>query len=373
MTSRGRLVITINTAWNIVNFRSGLVRALVAEGYEVLAAAPSDPVAEAALAEMGARFAPLPMESRTTSVAHDLGIFARYRALFRRERPLAMLGYTIKPNTYGSIAARGAGVARINNISGLGTGFMRPGLLNRVVRGLYRQGLRGSDRVFFQNADDRDLFLSLGLVQSVQAQLLPGSGIDLDRFAAAPQPDNPAPLLLFIGRMLGDKGVRELIDAARIVRRAHPDVRFRLVGFLDVDNRTAIGRHEVESWVAEGLIEYQPPLADVRPAIAAADAVILPSYREGTSRVLLEAAAIGRPLIATDVPGCREVVSDGENGFLCAPRNAASLADAIHRFLALDAAGRARLGAASRALVERDYAEQRVIDAYLTALDALPR
>lgn len=368
-------MIAVNAAWNLVNFRAGLIRALIADGWEVIAVAPDDPPQRAALEAMGCRFVAIAMRSRGMSVAHDLGIFAAFLRLFLRERPAAMLGFTIKPNVYGSLAARLAGVPAINNISGLGTGFMRPGALQRLVVGLYRVGLSGSARVFFQNTEDRRLFVERGLVRPERAGLLPGSGIDLERFRPAPpaDPPRPAPVFLMIARLVFDKGVREFVEAARIVRAQRPEARFVLLGFLGVDNRTAVSAEDVAGWEAEGLVEYRPPLADVRPAIAAADVVVLPSYREGTSRVLLEAAAMARPIVATDVPGCREVVDDGVSGLLCRVRDAQSLAEQLLAMCDTDPARRAAMGHAGRAKVEREYSEALVIDAYRTCLEQIAR
>jgi glycosyltransferase involved in cell wall biosynthesis len=223
--------------------------------------------------------------------------------------------------------------------------------------------------VFFQNDEDRQLFVRNKLVREGKARLLPGSGIDLERFAPAPPRDaDAAPTFLLIARLLRDKGVIEYVEAARLVRREVPEARFQLLGFLDVENRTAVSRAEVQGWQAEGLVEYLGASDDVRPAIAAADCVVLPSYREGLPRTLLEGAALARPLIATDVPGCRQVVDEGMNGFLCEVRNPRSLADAMLRMIRLSSAERAAMGAAGRAKMERDYDEKLVIGRYLDAI-----
>lgn len=361
-----KIVATVNAAWNLVNFRMGVLRALVDRGDEMIAVAPEDAVSRVALADAGIRLIALPMDSAGVSPARDLELLAGFRRVLARERPAVMLGYTIKPNVYGSLAARSLGIPTLNNISGLGTGFMRKGVLNRVVRGLYRVGLAGAHTVFFQNGDDRAQFETLGLVRPDQEVLLPGSGIDLDRFAAAPPGDPARPLrFLLVARMLWDKGVGEYVEAARMVRREHPDVRFGLLGGLGAENRTAIPAATVEAWVREGVVDYHPAVADVRGPMADADIIVLPSYREGTSRVLLEASALGRPMITTDVPGCRDVVEDGVGGLLAQVKDAGSLADAMRRMIALTPAERHAMGRAARARVERDYAEQRVIDIYL--------
>ena len=209
-------------------------------------------------------------------------------------------------------------------------------MLQRLVSRLYRTAFRSCPAVFFQNLDDLRLFVKHRLVRAEQAILLPGSGVDLEQFrpAAAVRDDNTV-RLLFVGRLLGDKGVREFVEAANIVRQSNPNARFQLLGAVAAENRTAITRAELEGWVRRGTVEYLGTLDDVRPALAQANAVVLPSYREGLPRSLLEASAMARPLIATDVPGNRTLVEDGYNGLLCDVRSAPSLADAMSRFLAL--------------------------------------
>jgi glycosyltransferase involved in cell wall biosynthesis len=370
-----KIAISINACWNFINFRAGLVRALVRAGHQVIAIAPSDPLSSR-LEALGCRFVPLAMDSKSTSPLNDLKLTADYRRILRRERPDVYLGYTIKPNVYGSLAAHSLGIPVINNISGLGTAFIRQGWLNRIVRWLYRTALSRSRIVFFQNRDDRDLFTGLKLVDPARTRLLPGSGIDLADFRpeASEQDGARTPVFLMIARLLTDKGVNEYVEAARLVRADVPDARFRLLGFLGVQNRTAISAAQVASWQAEGVIDYLGDAEDVRPHIAAADCIVLPSYREGLPRTLLEGAAMGKPLIATDVPGCRDMVDEGENGFLCTVRDAGSLADAMRRMIALAPAERARMGHASRAKVEATYDERIVIGHYLTAIgDAVPQ
>lgn len=366
-----KIVATVNAAWNLVNFRMGVLRAIMARGFEVVAVTPEDPAMRQELLRAGIRLVALPMDSAGMSPLRDLALVAGFRRVLARERPAAMLGYTIKPNVYGSLAARSLGIPTLNNISGLGTGFMHGGALNHIVRGLYRVGLARAHTVFFQNGEDLSQFEGLGLVRPEQAVLLPGSGIDLDHFAAAPPPD-PArpPRFLLVARMLWDKGIREYVEAARIVRREHPAVRFGLLGGIGVANRTAIPAHTVQEWVREGVMDYYPSVDDVRAPMADADVIVLPSYREGTSRVLLEASALARPMITTDVPGCRDVVEHGVAGLLCQPRDVTSLAEAMRRMIGLSPAERQAMGTAARRRVERDYAEQRVIDIYLERLAA---
>jgi glycosyltransferase involved in cell wall biosynthesis len=368
------IALSINSSWNILNFRSGLIEALKADGHRVIALSPADGYQDR-FAAIGVEHVPIAIDSAGLSPIRDLRLLLRYRRGLKRIGADLFLGYTAKPNIYGSLAAQSLGIPVINNISGLGTAFIGTGPLTRIVSTLYRIALRGSATIFFQNPEDRDLFLSLKLVSEDRSRLLPGSGIDLQRFAPSAEPRRPGPLtFLLVGRLLWQKGVREYVEAARLVRREMPDARFQLLGFLDVPNRSAVSRAEVNAWVAEGLIDYLGEADDVRPHIAAADCIVLPSYREGLPRTLLEGAAMGKPLIATDVPGCRQVVEHGVNGFLCPAADAASLAKAMLALARLTDEQREAIGAAGRRRVERDYSERIAIERYRQAiLEALNR
>jgi glycosyltransferase involved in cell wall biosynthesis len=363
-------VLAANSAWNILNFRSGLIRGLMQHGYDPVVIAPADSAADQRIATLGVEWLRVDVDRSGLNPVADLRLLAGYRRILKQVRPLAFLGFTAKPNIYGCLAARTTATVAIPNISGLGTAFMRKGPLQAIVSGLYRLALAGASTIFFQNPDDRKLFIDRRLVRPERARLLPGSGVDLDRFPAAPL-DAAALQFLFVGRLLGDKGVREFVDGARIVRTRHPDARFRFLGPLDEGNRTAIRQSELEAWVKEGTIEYIGQADDVRPYLVEATAVVLPSYREGLPRTLLEAAAIARPLIATDVPGCRELVEEGINGFRCRSRDAASLAEAMERLAHLSAGERRTMGNASRQMVEERFSEEFVIEAYLDALGKL--
>ena len=283
-----------------------------------------------------------------------------------------MLSFTIKNNLYGATAARSLGIPFLPNVTGLGTAFLSVGLLRRAAETLYRLAFARLPVIFFQNEDDRDLFVSQRLVRSDQAMLLPGSGIDLDRFAAAAYPREDDDIrFLMISRLLRDKGVVEYVEAARAVRGAFPNARFQLLGAAGYDNRTAIDAATAARWHEEGAIEYLGTSDDVRPLIAAAHCVVLPSYREGAPRTLIEAAAMARPLIATDVPGCRAVIDNGISGYLCKVRDSGDLAAAMRRFLAHPHGERAAMGMAGRGKMERDYAVGIVIDRYRQAIRKL--
>lgn len=371
--ARRPVVISGNSSWNIVNFRVPLIRALEQAGFEPVIVAPVDPSAEDRMQALGVRRIVANIDRSGLNPVKDLGLLGLYARVFGQVRPAVYLGYTIKPNIYGCFAARLCRVPAIPNISGLGTAFIRGGLLGRVVSGLYRLALGGAGVVFFQNAEDMALFVDRKLVSAKQARLVPGSGIDLDQFAPAPFPPGHFRFLL-IARLLGDKGVREFVEAARLLKAEGVDASFALLGPLDPGNRTAVSQAELDSWIADGTVEHLGETADVRPFIADSHAVVLPSYREGLPRVLLEGAAMGRPLIATDVPGCRDVVEEGINGFLCSARDPASLAASMRKMLDLSPEQRTAMGQAGRARVQARFSEALVIGAYLAAIgDLAPR
>jgi glycosyltransferase involved in cell wall biosynthesis len=369
MAGERTAVISANSAWNILHFRKPIIEALRDAGWRVVALAPPDGH-EADLRALGADYIPIEMDSGGTSLWRDGRLFLAYMSTLRRLRPRLFLGFTVKPNVYGSMAARILGIRTINNISGLGTAFIRPGPLNRLVSALYRRSLAKSARVFFQNSQDRDLFVGSGLVTAKQARVIPGSGIDLDHFrppATAKPPGAPF-RFLFIGRLLRDKGVMEYVEAARSVRAHWPEAEFAILGAAGSRNPTAVPISDIERWRQEGVVSWLGETRDVRPFLAEADCVVLPSYREGLPRALLEGAATGRPMIATDVPGCRDVVEDGTNGFLCEVGSAASLAAAMDRMLRLPRRERAAMGVRARGKVEREFNQSLVVKAYCEAI-----
>lgn len=370
MQSKQRtVVICSNTAWNLWNFRQNLIRALVASGRDVIALAPADAFAHR-LAELGCRFIDMPMDNGGTDPRADLALYWRFRRLFRAVRPQVFLGYTVKPNVFGSLAAHACGVKVINNVAGLGAVFIRRSLLTHIVEFLYRRALRKSAWVFFQNEDDRRQFVGARLVDAGKTQCLPGSGIDLAAYPYAPLAPRVGRKFRFlvVARMLWDKGIGEFVEAARLLRAEFPDAEWCMLGADDVANPAAIPRAQLDEWVASGMVRYLGVRDDVRGELAQADCVVLPSYREGTPRSLLEAAAMGRPIVTTDAVGCREVVDDGVNGLLCELRNAASLADCMRAMLIMDGAQRERMGRAGREKMEREFDVSVIVERYLEAV-----
>ena len=367
-----RIAIAANSASNILIFRRELIEAIRGAGYEPVVIVPADSAAEERLASLGVQGLPVPMSRSGLNPFADLALLRSYRRALKALRPAVFLGFTIKPNIYGCIAAAALRIPAIANVSGLGTVFVRRSPVTALVERMYRFAFRRAGIVFFQNRDDRDLFVASKIVRPDQARLLPGSGIDLKRYAPAPLPPGPVKFLL-IARLLGDKGVREYVEAARVLRSRQPGAKFQLLGPLDAENRTSIQPRELDRWVAEGVVEYLGAADDVRPFIAEASAIVLPSYREGLPRSLLEGAAMGRPLIASDVPGCRDVVEPGVNGLLCEARDAQSLGECMEAFLGLAPERRAEMGEAARRTAEERFSHEIVTRAYLDAIAELAR
>lgn len=322
---------------SLVDFRGPLLRRMKELGHEPVACGPpGDDLAVQTLASWGVRFHPIRIDRTGLNPARDALALIDLIGMSRKEHPEAMLLYTIKPILYGSLAARIAGVERTYSmITGLGFAFTGTSVhrrwIARMLSALYRHALAHSECVLFQNADDQEEFLRFGIIEpSQRVAFVNGSGVDLDHYVERPLPVKP--IFLLIARLLGDKGIREYVAAARVVRQRYPSAIFRLVGWFD-DNPAALSRRVVDEWVGEGIVEYRGAVDDVRQDLSECRIYVLPSYREGTPRTILEAMAVGRPVITTDVPGCRETVKDGDNGLIVPARDPAALAEAMIELL----------------------------------------
>lgn len=345
---------------SLINFRGPLLDALLARGLTVHVAAPglsAESSIRQQLVAKGVHPHDIPLRRTGMNPLADLySLFSLWR-LMRRVRPDFVLGYTIKPVIYGSLAAWLAGVPRrFALITGLGYAFQGAAgerrLLKQLVQGLYRFALAKTDKVFFQNPDDQALFKSLGILSDVTPSVVVnGSGVDVAGFSVMPLPEEPH--FLLVARLLGDKGVREYVQAAAMVKIEYPSAIFSLVGWID-ENPDSIQQQELDKWVAEGTVLFHGRLSDVRPAVADCNVYVLPSYREGTPRTVLEAMAMGRPVITTDAPGCRETVTDGDNGFLVPVKAVDALAEAMMRFIEVPELA-SQMGRRSRRIAEERY------------------
>ena len=344
---------------SLIIFRGALIRDLIARGHKVIAMAPDlGPALANQLKALGAEPLQTPMVNNSLNPISMLKSLNALRRVFAATSPDALIAYTIKPVTLGSLAASWAGVGNIIGlITGLGFAFTEgDGARRKISRlaatFLYRRALRRNQLVIFQNPDDRDYFRQQNILgDETPSIVVPGSGVELDRFQPAPLPDKPC--FLMVARLIGDKGVREFGEAARRLKQTYPEASFRLAGWFD-DSPDGISRDELARMEAGGL-EYLGKLDDIRPALAAASVFVLPSrYREGTPRSSLEAMAMGRAVVTTDMPGCRETVIDGDNGFLVPPRDPDALFRALEKFL-IDPDLAVRMGARSRKLAEERF------------------
>ena len=358
-----KVAIVINTSWNIYNFRLGLVKALIESGNKVTAVAPEDKFSELLISH-GCEFQPVFIDNQGVNPLQDLKLVCDLWKIYRKTKPDIILHYTIKPNIYGSLAAGFLKIPAINNVSGLGTVFLKDNLLSAVSKFLYKVAFRFPDKVFFQNKDDKKLFLDNKLIKPEKAEVIPGSGIDLQKFAKLPMEFQGEFKFLLISRIIQDKGIREFIEATKILRSEGFTASFQVLGAKDPGHKRGIPLSEIDGWIADGSIEYMGTTDDVKPFIAKAHCVLLPSYREGTPRTLLEAASIGRPLIATDVPGCREVVKHGYNGLLCKVKDARDLAGKMKEMLGFGESTISQMADNSRKLAEDYFNEQIVINKY---------
>lgn len=359
-----RVFIISRCARTLYIFRRSLIEEASACGAEVTALGAGGDGFEERLEQSGVRFEPIPIAMRSIDPLADARLMACLVRKFRHGRPDVVHCFTVKPAIFATLAAWLAGVPRrVVTITGLGHAFTTAGWpVRTAVTILYRAALAKAHVVFFQNRDDRNFFVSRGIVRAPVARLIPGSGVDVDRFAPCPLPcvTGAAPRFLMIARLLREKGVREYIRAAHRVKLDHPKATFTLLGGTDPRNPSSLSEEEIAALRSSGEIEWADEVSDVRPFIAAADVVVLPSYREGLPRTLLEGAAMGRALVATDAPGCREVVIPGKTGYLVQVGNPVSLAEAMAR-LCESAREIAILGRNARDLVETCY-DQRFVN-----------
>lgn len=364
-----KVAIIVNKSWNVINFRLGLIRELMISGHEVVTITSEDDYTSR-LHDLKIRNIAVPLDAKGKHPGRDLLLIWRYWCFLKHEKPDVCLTYTIKPNIYGSLAAHALGIPVISTITGLGEVYGRENLLSKTVSQLYKYVFSRSSKVFFQNGENLQMFLSKGLIQKKKAIEVPGSGVDLEHFYLSQRPFSKEKFrFLFIGRLLWDKGIAEFVEAARMIRKKRQDVEFCLLGFIEQDRVSAVSPKHIEDWEKEEVVKYLGATGDVREDIERADCVVLPSfYGEGTPRSLLEAAAMGRPIITTDSIGCRNTVDDGVNGFLCKPRNPEDLARKMQRMTELTLSERTEMGYNGRSKMVDEFDEGIVIVKYCKAI-----
>ncbi len=362
-----KIVISLNTSWNIYNFRLNLARSLKRAGYDVVLVAPYDKYSEILKQEF--EYHDIYMNNKGTNPKEDFKTLIIFYKLYKAIKPDVVLNYTIKPNIYGNIACSMLNIKTINNISGLGTVFIKENFVTKIVKNLYKYSLNKSSKVFFQNNEDKELFIEKRLVNPSLCDLLPGSGINTNKFMPMEyEKEDKTFKFLLIARMLWDKGINEYIVAAKIIKQKYQNVEFQLLGSLDAVNKTAISKEQMQSWVDEGLVTYLGVTDDVKEYIKKSDCILLPSYREGTPRTLLESASMGKPIITTNTVGCKNVVDDKINGFLCEVKNSQDLALKMEKMLNLSEEKRKEMGKAGREKMIKEFEESIVINKYLQTI-----
>jgi len=342
---------------SLVLFRGDLIKDWLQKNVNVVAAAPGNDV-ETQLKAMGASYRSIPLNRTGLNPFRDLALFFKLKRLLKEEKPGYLFCYTAKPVIYGSLAALFNRQVRVFvMITGLGYAFVADSwkglLLQKLVIYLYRIALSGSEKVFFQNPDDQEEFLKFKITRREKMALINGSGVNTSYFSPVPLPEKQI-CFLMIARLLREKGVTEYIEAAEIVKQRHPEVRFVLIGWSFEENPSAIGQDQVKKWKQEGNVEIYGETNDVRPYISDSSVYVLPSYREGTPRTVLEAMSMGRPIITTDVPGCRETVIEGRNGYLVPVKDVSALVEAMEKFI-LKPELLNHMGIESRKLAEQKY------------------
>lgn len=363
------IAITSNTSWYLYNFRKNTIISLLNEGYQVITIAPEDNYSKK-LEALGARFIHIDIDQGGTNPVKDFKTLLCFKRIFSENNIDVVLNFTPKNNIYATLAASRHNVKVINNIAGLGVLFINENITSKIARTLYKFSQRYAHKIFFQNEDDRALFLNNGMARTEITDRLPGSGADLSRFQLSPAHDDGKARFLLIARMLYDKGIGHYVEAARSLKQNYGDsVEFRLLGFLDVNNPSAVSKEEMQDWVDEGIVSYLGVSDKVEEEIAQVDCMVLPSfYREGVPKSLLEAGAMGKPIVTTDNVGCRETVEHGINGYLCEPQSTESLITMLEKVIQMSHEERLSMGIKSREKIEKEFDEQIVINKYLAAI-----
>lgn len=362
-----KIAIVLNTSWNVYNFRMGLIRALQENGHEIIVIAPYDNYSQKII-EAGCEYHKVKMDSRGANPVKDSALLVELYWIYRKTKPDVILHYTIKPNIYGTMAATFLGLPVINNVCGLGTVFLNDNLVSKIAGWMYKIAFRFPKKVFFQNKDDFQLFKERNLLKGEIGEIIPGSGINLSHFTPSAFKRNKTFTFLLISRLIHDKGIVEYIDAIKQMRSEGMEAKFQLLGAKDAEHRRGIDPTIIDGWIENETVEYLGTTDDVRPYIHSADCIVLPSYREGTPRTLLEAASSAKPIVATDVPGCKSVVEHEHNGLLCKLKNPDDLAEKMKDMMNRSDFQIKRFGENGRKKMEKEFNESLVIEKYLEAI-----
>ena len=356
-----RVLIISNHSFMLWQFRRELIQAMLESGKEVIIALPfGDHVED--FQRLGCRMIDTPLDRRGINPFRDLKLLRQYFRILRAEKPDIVVTYSIKPNVYAGFACRLLKIPYCVNVQGLGTAFQTPGMA-RIVTFLYRTALKRAKTVFFENSQNAALFREKNIICARQEVILPGAGINLDRYRLEPFPENDSVRFLYVGRLMKEKGISELLDSVKMLCEERPDIHLDLVGFFE-----DAYKEQVDALCETGIATFHGFQPDPRPFYAAADCVVLPSYHEGMSNVLLEAAATGRPLITSSIPGCQEAVEPGVSGLTCPAKNTAALYEAMKQIAATPRDTRMAMGLAGRKRMEAHFSKQIVVENTMQAI-----
>ena len=359
-----KIFFTANVLWDIYIFRYGVMKALIEDGHEVVAVAPRDERIDFEK-ELSIRYIEIDINKRGMNPLEDLKLIKQLKKIYATEKPDLIFHYTIKPNIYGTLAAKSVGIPSVAVLTGLGYSFTCDGFVSKVARFLYKYALPKAKEVWVLNTDDRNELIKRKIVSEEKIFILPGEGIDLKKFKKLNLPrETSETVFLMIARAFIDKGFMEYIKSARLIKEKYDNVKFQFLGALGGNGVNGIDRDTMDTIVKEGLLEYLGHRKDVQKIIDRCDCVVLPSYREGISKVLMEAAAMEKPIITTDVTGCREIVDDGKNGFLVEPRDSKDLMKAMEKFIKLSTKKREDMGTYGREKMANEFDEKIIIDIY---------
>lgn len=364
-----KLIFIGNTAWSMYNFRRPIFEHFLAQNNEVIIASPSDKTYQQQLHSLGCKCYSISIEAKGNNPIKDLSTIWQIRSILKKEKPDCCFFYTIKPNVYGGMAATLLGIPFVPITTGLGYVFLVDNAVSKIAKLLYKVAFRKAIQVWFLNQDDVDAFKQAKLVPNDKISILKGEGINVSRFELHNNSNKIS--FILVARMLWDKGVGEFVEAARVLKRKYPQVEFRLLGFLGVDNPSAISKEQMDAWVNEGSVNYLGATKDVRPFLYNSTCVVLPSYREGIPFSLMEGAAAGKPLIATDGVGCKEVIDDGLTGFLCKPKDVQSLSHCMEKIIQMPEDERIQMGTRGREKMKKEFGIDLVIQKYDELLKSL--
>ncbi len=359
-----RVLVLANFDVGLYNFRKELLQTFLDKGFEVFISLPQgERVSD--LVDMGCVFIETAVNRRGTNIKEDLGLIKKYRQIMKEICPDVVLSYTIKPNVYGGMAAASLKIPYIANVTGLGTSIENKGILPILTKLLYKIGLRKSSCVFFQNSTNRAFFINNKIVRG-KHRLIPGSGVNLNQFKVLEYPEGDSVDFVFISRVMKDKGIDHYLEAAEAIKTKYPNTNFHICGFCEESYEEILKqKHNAGVVVCHGMV------SDIKGILRDVHCIVLPTYHEGMSNVLQEASASGRPCLCSDIPGCREIVNDGETGFLFESKSTQSLIDAMERFLALSYEEHKRMGLNAREKVEKEFSRQIIIDAYMEEINKI--